>query len=182
MMLDSNALDHICDHMLDRRIRKAVDSKHIHLAITHVQTDEVNRASPATRECVCKLISEGYIKIIPTNGAITGTDQPSKKEFIGSKLGMARFSSDEEANLLQKKMKVHSKSLMKNSADILILFTAIKQQMDFLVTNDKSIKKILDSFNQEIATDLQVIDNTAFERMLPPARTSWNNSNENAAF
>jgi hypothetical protein len=46
----------------------------------------------------------------------------------------------------------------------------------------KPLKKFLDSFNQEIATDLQVIDNTAFERMLPLARTSWNNSNQNAAF
>jgi hypothetical protein len=127
--------------MLGRRIRKAVDSKHIHLSITHVQRDEINRGPPANREYIYKLINDGYIKIVPTNGAIVGTDQSSKKGFIGSKVGMARITSDEEANLLRNKMKVGSKSPMKNSADILILYTAIKQRMDFLVTMTSTLKE-----------------------------------------
>jgi hypothetical protein len=168
-MLDTNALDHICDHMLGPRIRKAIDNKHIHLSITHVQRDEINRGPPANRVYIYKLINHGYIKIVPTNGAIVGTDQLSKKGFIGSKVGMARFTSDEEAHLLQNKMKVGSKNPMKNSADILILYTAIKQRMDFLVTGDQVIKRMLDSFKQDITTGLQVIDNTAFEHTLPLA-------------
>jgi hypothetical protein len=56
---------------------------------------------------------------------------------------------------------------MKNSADILILYTAIKQRIDYLVTDDKDIKKILDSFKQDIITGLQVIDSKTFDRMLP---------------
>jgi hypothetical protein len=167
VMLDSNALDHVCDHMLGHRIRKAVDSKHIHLSITHVQTDEINPAPPATRECIRKLINDGYIKIVPTNGVIAGTDQPSKKPFIGSRFNMARFTSEKEANLLQNKMKINIKSSMKNSGDILILYTAIKQRMDFLVTDDKDVKKILDSFKQDVTTGLQVIDSKTFDHMLP---------------
>jgi hypothetical protein len=165
-MLDSNALAHICEQMLHRRIRKAVDGKHIQLSITHVQTDEINRALPETRECICKLISDGYIKIIPTNGAIAGTDEPSRKGFIASRLNMAYLTSEKEANLLQNKMKINMKSPMKNSADILILHTAIKQRIDYLVTDDKDLKKILDSFKQDIITGLQVIDSKAFDRML----------------
>jgi hypothetical protein len=153
--------------MLGRRIRKAVDSKHIHLSITHVQRDEINRGPPANREYIYKLINDGYIKIVPTNGAIVGTDQSSKKGFIGSKVGMARFTSDEEANLLRDKIKIGSKSPMKNSADILILYTAIKQRMDFLVTDDQHIKRMLESFKQDITTGLQVIDKKAFDCMLP---------------
>jgi hypothetical protein len=153
--------------MLGRRIRKAVDSKHIHLSITHVQRDEINCGPPANREYIYKLINDGYIKIVPTNGAIVGTDQSSKKGFIGSKVGMARFTSDEEANLLRNKIKIGSKSPMKNSADILILYTAIKQRMDFLVTDDQHIKRMLESFKQDITTGLQVIDKEAFDCMLP---------------
>jgi hypothetical protein len=119
-----------------------------------------------TRECICKLISDVYIKIIPTNGAIAGTDQPSRKGFIASRFDMAYFTSEKEASLL-KKMKINIKSPMKNSADILILYTAIKQRIDYLITDDKDIKKILDSFKQDIITGLQVIDSKAFDRMLP---------------
>jgi hypothetical protein len=150
-----------------RRIRKVVDNNHIQLSITLVQTDEINRALPETRECICQLISEGYIKIIPTNGAITGTDEPSRKGFIASRINMAYLTSEKEANSLQNKMKANMKSSMKNSADILILHTAIKQQIDYLVTDDKDIKKILGSFKQDIITHLQVIDSSAFDRMLP---------------
>jgi hypothetical protein len=80
---------------------------------------------------------------------------------------MAYFTSEKEANLLQNKMKINIKSPMKNSADILILYTAIKQRIDYLVTDDKDIKKILDSFKQDIITGLQVIDSKTFDRMLP---------------
>jgi predicted nucleic acid-binding protein len=80
---------------------------------------------------------------------------------------MAYLTSEKEANSLQNKMKANMKRSMKNSADILILHTAIKQQIDYLVTDDKDIKKILDSFKQDIITHLQVIDSSAFDRMLP---------------
>jgi hypothetical protein len=80
---------------------------------------------------------------------------------------MAYFTSEKQASLLQNKMKINIKSPMKNSADILILYTAIKQRIDYLITDDKDIKKILDSFKQDIITGLQVIDSKRFDRMLP---------------
>ena len=89
------------------------------------------------------------------------------KGFIASRINMAYLTTEKGANSLQNKMKANMKSSMKNSADISILHTAIKQQIDYLVTEDKEIKKILDSFKLDIITYLQVIDSNAFVRMLP---------------
>jgi hypothetical protein len=54
---------------------------------------------------------------------------------------MTYFTSEKEANLLQNKRKINIKSPMKNSADILIVYTAIRQQLDYLITDDKKTLK-----------------------------------------
>ena len=74
---------------------KNFSKKHIHLYITHIQQDEINKMNDVYKKsCINKIISIIGIKRIPTSCMIIGTDEPSKHGFIGSKIGMYELVDD----------------------------------------------------------------------------------------
>jgi hypothetical protein len=67
---------------------------------------------------------------------MVATDNPLRHGFLGSKTDMSKVMSDDDANLFNKLARKKSTNPMENSEDLMILYTSINEDMDFLITNN----------------------------------------------
>jgi hypothetical protein len=150
-MLDTNAFDYIYDIKLIDKVQKAVDNGKIKLFATDAQYQEIEKIRESTRKQGLKNMAEKLqVAFLATSAAVVGLDKPGKKGLNGSKVGMAKVVSDNDAQLLEALTKVNSKHPLKNTADLLIIYTAIKENMDFLVTaNTDDFEKPLELFKKK---------------------------------
>jgi hypothetical protein len=68
-----------------------------------------------------------------TSAAAVALDKLGESGFNGSRVGMSKVVSDDDAKLLGALKKISIKHPRKNEADLLTIYTAIKENMDFLV-------------------------------------------------
>jgi hypothetical protein len=118
-MLDTNTLDYIYDNKINlvSKLRNLA-KKHIHLYITYIQQDEINKITDNYKKsCINKIISNIGIRRILTSSAIIGIDEPSKHGFIGSNIGMYEFVDDIDLPILEKLYKYTVSNPMGNAAD-----------------------------------------------------------------
>ena len=97
---------------------------------------------------------------------VVGSDRPTKKGFGGSRINHCRILDDQDVQLLEELRQVNMQNPLKNSGDILTLYTAIKENIDYLVTKDTRFKKSLELFKVKKDTMLQVIDHEGFKGLL----------------
>jgi hypothetical protein len=139
-MLDTNTLDYIYTNKI-RLISKLkkFSTKNIHLYITQIQQDEINKISDVYKKnFINKIISIIGIKRIPTSCTVIGTDKPSKHGFISSMIETCELIDDADLNILEKLQKPTLSNPMSNTADLSILYTAVKKKMDYLITDNTS--------------------------------------------
>lgn len=167
-MLDTNTFDHIYDNRLTNKVQNAVDNGKLQLFATDVQKQEIEGIPNNSRkQGIKQAMGEIQIQFIEASAAIVALDQQPRKGFRGSRVGEARVVSEEDSQLLETLTKVNIKHPLKNRADLLIFYTAIKENMDYLVTgNTNDFKKPLELFKIERGTKLQVKNNTDFEKLL----------------
>jgi hypothetical protein len=161
LMLDSNAFDYIYDNKLTEKVRRAVDGGKVKLFATDAQKQELAKISGSKRKWVLEQTSEKIkVSFLETSAAVVGLHNPGKKGFNGSRVGMAKVASDEDIQLLEALITHNSKHPLKNWADLLIFYTAIKENMDFLVTANKDdFEKPLELFKKERSTRLELRSN-----------------------
>ena len=163
-MLDTNAIDFIFDNYssLVPKLETLVNSNILRLYITHIQLDEIEKIKNiAKRESIKKIIGRIKIQTINTSNAVVGTDSPSKHGFIGSKVGMAKIVDNSDADIL-KKLQRNTTNPMGNTADLSILFTAVKENMDYLVThNIKDFKNLLKNMSKDRPNKLVIKPNSS---------------------
>lgn len=165
-MLDSNA-DYIYDNELTDKVRKAVDDGKMKLFATDVQKQEIEEIPDDTRkQGIEQMAKKIRVKFIGTSAAVVALDQKGVRSFHGSRVDWAKVIDDNEKQLLEKITRKGMLSQLKNSADILTLFTAIKENMDYLVTDDIGFEKSLNKVKMEIETKLQIISYKDFDRWL----------------
>jgi rRNA-processing protein FCF1 len=159
-MLDTNTLDYIYDNKthLVSKLRN-LSKKHIHLYITHIQQDEINKMADNKKRCINKIISRIGIRRVLTSCAIIGIDVPSKHGFISSNIGMYELVDDVDLPLLEKLQKYTVSNPMGNTADLVILYTAIKKKMHYLITDDNHFEPLLQKISKFIPNYLQVQKN-----------------------
>jgi rRNA-processing protein FCF1 len=166
-MLDSNAFDYIHDNKLTDKVRKAVNDGKVKLFTTDVQKQEIEKISNSTRkQGLTQTSEEIQVIFIATSGAVLGSDQEGKSGFGGSRVDQSRVIGDREAQLAETITRRGIRRQLKNSADVLTLFTAIKENMDCLVTNDADFEKSLNVLKMEIDTELRIIDYEYFRKLL----------------
>jgi rRNA-processing protein FCF1 len=166
-MLDSNTFDYIYNSGLTNRVQNAVDNGKLQLFATDVQEQEIEKISNDTRKQVIRQTAEKIrVAFIETWGMVVGPDQPSNRGFGGSRVDHFRIPSDQDVQLFKILEQVNMQHPLKNSGDILILYTAIKENMDYLVTEDKRFKKSLELFKIKRNTKVQIIDNEGFKKLL----------------
>jgi hypothetical protein len=160
-MLDTNTLYYIYTNKT-RLVPKLKNfyKKYINLYITYVQQDEINKIRDLSKKsCINKIISIIGIKRVLTANIIIGTDKPAKYGFIGSKIDMYELVDYTDVDILEKLQKSTSNS-MSNTADLSILYTAVKKKMDYLITDNTSdFEPMLQKISKFIPNDLQVKKN-----------------------
>jgi len=158
-MLDTNTLDYIYAkkaHLVPKL--RNLSKEHIHLYITHIQQDEINKMTEDKKNCINKIISMIGIKRILTSCGIIG--EQSKHGFIGSNIGMYELVDDDVDIPILEKLRTYTDSNpMGNAADLSILYTAIKKKMHYLITNDKEFGQLWQKISKFIPNDLQVQKN-----------------------
>jgi hypothetical protein len=167
-MLDSNTFDYIYNNGLTNKVQKAVNDGTLQLFATDVQYQEIEKIPNDTRkQAIIQTAEEIRVRFIETSAMVFALDQPGKKGFDGSRVGHARFASEQDIQLLETLTKVNMKHPLKNKADLLTFYTAIKENMNYLVTeNMDDFKKPLELFKRERNTKLQIIHSTDLEKLL----------------
>jgi hypothetical protein len=90
---------------------------------------------------------------------IIGNDKPSKHGFIGSMIDMCELVDDGDLNILKKLQKHNLSNPMDNTADLSILYTAVKKKMGYLITDDKHFKPMLKEMSKDIPNNLELKKN-----------------------
>lgn len=167
-MLDTNAFDHIYENDLTDKVLNAVDNGILQLFATDVQEQEIEKISNKIRkQGIKKMAKKIRVDFKGTSAAVVALDQPGKKGFNGSKVEMASVVSDEDEQLLKTLKKVNIQHPLKNSADLLTFYTAIKESMDYLITaNMDDYEKPLELFQIERGIKLKLRNNKDFEKWL----------------
>ena len=158
-MLDTNTLNYIYDnktHLVSKL--KNLSKKHIHLYITHVQQDEINKMmDDYKKRCINKIISIIGIRRVLTLSSIKGIDESNKYEFISSNIGMYELVEDADLPFLAKLQRYTASNPVGNTADLIILYTAIKKKMHYLITDNTSdFEPMLKEMSKFISNYLQV--------------------------
>ena len=140
-MLDTNTLDYIYTNntQLVPKLRN-LSKKNIHLYITHVQQEEINKIrNISKRSCINKIISIIGIKRIFTARTTLGSDKSTNKHgFMDSQIDMYELVDDSNLDILKKFQKSIISNPISNTADLSILYTAVKKKMDYLITDNTS--------------------------------------------
>jgi hypothetical protein len=163
IMLDTNTLDYIYTNKT-RVVPKLKNfyKKHINLYITFVQQDEINKIRDISKKsCINKIISIVGIKRVFTSSTIIGTNKPRKYGFIDSNIDMYELVVDDtDVDILEKLQKPTLSNPMSNTADLLILYTAVKKKMDYLITDNTSdFEPMLQKMSKFIPNYLKVKKN-----------------------
>lgn len=168
LMLDTNVFDYIYDKNLKDKARNAVDNGKLELFASDVQQQEIENISDDTKkQGIKQMVEELRIEFIPTSAAVVALDKPGKKGYNGSRVDWARVAGDADIKLLEKLERINMKHPLKNKADLLTIHTAIKEDMDFLITgNIDHLKKPLELFKAESGTELQLKNNADLEKLL----------------
>lgn len=168
LMLDTNTFDYIYDNGLTNMVRNLVARGKLQLFATDVQEQEIDMIpNDKRKEDLKQTIREIGVKIIGTSAATVAPSQQSKKGFHGSRVDEARAAGANDVELLNMLVKSNIKHVLKNEADLLIFFTALKEDMDYLVTGDTDdFNNPLELFRMKRGTKLQIKDNTDFKRLL----------------
>ena len=162
-----DAFDYIYDNGLTDKVQKAVDNGKLQLFATDVQQQEIEKISDDIKKQRIKQTAEEIrVRFIETSGAVVGPDQPPKRGFSGSRVDHAEIPSDQDVRLLEDLKQVNMQHPLKNEGDLIILYTAIKKNMDYLVTEDKRFNKSLQSFKVKRDTEMQIMDNEGFKGLL----------------
>src|SRR5918993_1277127 len=147
IMLDTNTLDYIYTNKT-RVVPKLKNfyKKQINLYITYIQQDEINKIRDISKKnCISKII---------------GINKSRKYGFIDSKIDMYELVDDTDVDILEKIQKPTLSNPMSNAADLLILYTAVKKKMDYLITDNTSdFEPMLQKMSKFIPNYLKVKKN-----------------------
>jgi rRNA-processing protein FCF1 len=163
LMLDANTFDFIYDNdsSLVPKLEILVNSNKLSLYMTHIQRDEIEKiGNIGKRHRIKEIIKLIKIQTIVTSNAFVGTDFPSKHGYNGSRIGMSKVVNDNDASMLEKLQK-KTTNPMGNTADLSILYTAIKENMDYLITNDLGYKNLLIEMSKSKPNKLAVKPNSS---------------------
>jgi len=167
-MLDTNTLDYIYDNKTDLVPKlKNFYKKNIHLYITHIQQDEINKIADACKKnCINKIISTIGIKRVLSSCAIIGIDEPSKHGFVSSNIGLYEIVDDVDLPILEQLQKYTVSNPMGNTADLSILYTAIKKKMRYIITDNTSdFEPMLKEMSKFMPNDLEVQKNNYLDSL-----------------
>jgi len=165
-MLDTNAFDEIYDNRLGDELKLAVDAGRIRFFMTHIQQDEIAKMRDSNKRTYSQnAITSIPVEIIASSAGVFGTNKRTKHGFEGSRVGGFRFSGDTE--LLDSLKSTNSKNPMGKDADLLIAYTAVKENMNYLVTeNVGNFAQVVHQMNRKLGGNTTVIGLQSLAQMV----------------
>lgn len=162
-MPDSNTFDFICSNNLQNSVRKLIENNIIGLWITQVQKDQLDAiVDKRKRQCISQM------PVNFTLTAIVWTSNPEKEKggYKVPKSNQFRSVPDKDAQIVEELLKDRENISQRIKGDAGIVYTAIKDKMDFLVSQDNDIKQFYDKLKPSFQTRLQLLTNADFELLI----------------
>ena len=158
-MLDTNILDYIYDNDLSAYVDYFAQKGHVSLYVTNIQLDEIHEIPckdivKKLRQCeITKMAHDMHVLTIHTSIGVVGSDdsitdyKSSKRKpgFKGSRVGHSSKVADLEESQIEELKKLQGTKSGRNligkyTADNVILFTAMMEDMDYVATDDKKME------------------------------------------
>ena len=159
-MLDTNTLDYVFDHDLLEKLSLIVESKRIQLIICRVQMDEIEKITEHSKKQYIELIP--YEKI-PVSVGWIGVEDRFNRGFLAPRVGWVNLVDEGDAKIInQYRRKRTDTHPVGNEGDLSIVFTAVKQKLNYLVSNDMEVKRLHQKLKADFHSDLNFIDNETF--------------------
>lgn len=167
-MLDTNSLDYI----FNNRVRLApklieLSKKIANFYITRVQLEEIDKITEISKKkCINKiLVQMGTRTILPSKLAIND-ENFTQFEFIESDIFFDDIRGNHIDKNLLKKISESNPTQNGNFADLLILYTAVKNKMDYLITDNFSdFKPLLQKMFVILPTSLRLKKNYELDNL-----------------
>jgi len=161
IMLDTNSYDFIYENKLTEKFNQLIEKGEIENFGTHVQVDEIKKISDQKRKNHLKKIS---CKLIPSEVGFIGVDYESQRGFNGAKIGGYKIVGNEDNEIITAvKTSPTQTHPLGNSADITIVFTSMKNSLDFLISDNDDIHKIFNKMNKKMNSNVKILTNDEFK-------------------
>jgi len=162
-MPDTNTFDHLYDNDLIDLTIDLINSNKISLSICQVQRDELDAISDQTKKSQIDLIP---VSQIPSSIGFIAPIGRYTRGFIGSKIGEFKHVNEQDKELVEPFKKLPTETHPSgNAGDITIVFTALKEGFDYLISNDDEVNTIFQGMHS-LSPETQFLDNQLFENFL----------------
>ena len=160
-MLDTNTFDYIFDQNILPIVSSLINSEFISLVICRVQIDEIDKISDAQKK---QFIENIPCEKIPTSIGYVGVEDRYNRGYLAPRVDWCKAVDDEDAKLVNKYRRGRTESHpVGNEGDLSIVFTAIKENLDFLVSDDSEVQRIFEGLKSDFDSELKFLDNESFK-------------------
>jgi len=163
IMPDTNTFDFLYENKLLEKLSNLIKKTTFSLVICRVQMDEIEKISEPEKKKIIQSIS---IEKIPTWIGWVGVEDRYNRGYLAPRVDWFKAVNDEDAVIVNKYRRGRTPTRpVGNEGDLAIVYTAIKEGMDYLVSDDKEIIRVYDRLKSDFNSDLKFLDNTSFVKM-----------------
>jgi len=163
-MPDTNTFDYLYDRNLVNKITELIHEKILSLIICQVQIDELEAIPSGTKKQSIESIPKNKI---PSSIGWTAPSERYNRGYEGPRTNWVKIVSDDDAEIVNKFRRFPTDTHpVGNTADLAIVYTAIKEEMNYLISNDGEVKSLHNSLTSEFNSSLKFLDNSSFEEFL----------------
>lgn len=162
-MLDTNTFDFLYENKLLEKLSNLIKKTTFSIVICRVQMDEIEKISEPEKKKIIQSIS---VEKIPTWIGWVGVEDRYNRGYLAPRVDWFKAVNDEDAVIVNKYRRGRTPTHpVGNEGDLAIVYTAIKEGMDYLVSDDKEIIRVYDGLKSDFNSDLKFLDNTSFVKM-----------------
>lgn len=162
-MIDTNTFDFLYENKLLEKLSNLIKKTIFSLVICRVQMDEIEKISEPEKK---KIIQSILIEKIPTSIGWVGVEDRYNRGYLAPRSDWVKAVNNEDAVIVNKYRRGRTSTHpVGNEGDLAIVYTAIKEGMDYLVSDDKEVKRVYDELKSDFNSDLKFLDNTSFVQM-----------------
>lgn len=163
-MPDTNTFDFLYEQNLIRKITNLICKRVISLTICQVQMDELSFIRDYQKKTT---INDIPVNKIPTSIGWSSPMERYNRGYGGPRSNWFKSVNDKDAKKVTKYRRKRTTSHPTgNSADLALVFTAIKENMDYLVSNDDEVRRLHDALVNEFNSQLQFLGNESFKKLI----------------
>ena len=168
IMPDTNTFDFLYDNNQINKLIELIEKGNITLVICQVQSDEIDKIGDETKKNALEKIPW---EKIPSSIGWVGVEDRYNRGYLAPKVNGVKTVSVDDAKIVNKYRRGRTETHpVGNEGDLAIVFTAIKEGMDYLISDDEEVSRVYEGLKVDYNSNLEFLDNQTFVNQL----TSWN--------